>query len=121
MLVYLNIQRGFSAWPLIAIPERLNSSVTRHAYIVHEQTHYKRQRWWTPIWIARYFTSKAFRWQEEKLAYATEIKHLQTAGIHVDKNKYVEALVKEYWGMCTKEQAEDFVNGLLNQLREEHL
>lgn len=112
MIVYLDIQRGFSFWPLIVMPKRLKGGVREQAYLEHEQTHYKRQRWWTPIWIILYFLSKSFRWQEEKLAFKAEIEHLINAGIPINRYLYVEDISEDYWGMCTVQQAAEFVRSI---------
>lgn len=95
--------RCFSFWPIIALRKNLDTkSDIGQAMIRHEKVHYNRQALWSLLWIILYFSSKKFRWQEEKLAYKEEIQYLQFKNIDID---YINILSTKYWNMCTKKEA----------------
>jgi hypothetical protein len=104
--------RSFSFWPFIVMQESFQGTEDELPKLAHEMEHYRRQRWWSPLWVLLYFMSKRFRFREEKAAYASEIRKRQELGQRVDYDWYVRAMSEKYRGMCTREEAEEFVSGL---------
>lgn len=113
MGIYLPIKRGFAFWPFLFMPERVKGTSDEGSYLAHEKAHYERQAWWTPIWIALYFVSKKFRWQEVKIAYKAEILYRIGKGETINKTHYIDEIYRNYWGMCTRRQARDFIDKIL--------
>jgi len=66
---------GCTAWPFIFIRESAKNQPWLAGLIAHEEVHYKRMAWITPIWLLRYWLSSKFRVAEEVLAYKESVKH----------------------------------------------
>lgn len=108
MQIIFNAARGFTLRPFMIIPKWATKTETLKAsYTAHEQTHYQRQKnfFFAVWWVLRYFTSKKFRFEEEVLAYANEIRVLRKAGLNPSKDKYAKILSEEYWGACNQAEA----------------
>lgn len=101
----LNINRGFASWPFYFIPKWCVGTPEEAAYVEHEKTHCRRQRWITPVWWIRWLFSRKFRWQEESLAYRNEIAVLINSGYPVDVDYYATQLSKGYLGMISYDSA----------------
>ena len=66
---------GCTVWPFIFIRESAKNQPWLEGLIAHEEVHYKRMAWITPIWWLRYWLSSKFRLAEEVLAYKESVKH----------------------------------------------
>jgi len=109
-------KRGFTFYPFIFIPKRLEKGTAWYeSYASHETVHYKRQGLLAIFWVIRYFLSKKFRWQEEKLAYTAEIEYLKERGIQIDEQSYIDSLVNEYWNMVDRKTATSFIDDLVKE------
>ena len=117
--------RGYSLWPIgIYIPIEHKNTPLEEPLIAHEQAHYERQAGKIVRWLARYFASTRFRWQEEQAAFRAEIAKRRELGLFVDRKRYVDALTSEYgwfcgipgtegWKpICSRAQAQAFIDGL---------
>lgn len=63
---------GMTLWPFIFIlPECANDV----GLLAHEQVHYQRMAWWSPVWWLLYLLFPPFRVREEVLAYKVSIQH----------------------------------------------
>ena len=105
MILNLNIKRGFSFKPFIGVPNNLVGTAAYDAYVAHEMTHYERQGYFPAIWVAKYFTDKKFRYQEELLAFKAEIAKMRETGIRVNIHQFAMAMSTEYWGMIDYDTA----------------
>lgn len=103
--IVLPIDRGFAIWPIYVIPKWVAGTIRESAYIQHELTHCRRQKWITPIWWIRWLFSRKFRWQEESLAYRNQIATLINSGIYVDKGYFATQMSRGYLGMITYDSA----------------
>ena len=122
MIIRTSFKRAFSFWPIIGIPSSLKTDSEHYKTILdHEVIHYNRQGWRSLWWILKYFGffifirskwSKNFRFQEEKVAYTAEIKSRQKFCLQIDLDWYKETLHKQYWGMCTYDEAEEFIDNI---------
>lgn len=101
------INRGFTLWPFIFMPDHAQG---KPEYLAHEMVHWKRQAWWTPVWVLLYLLFKSFRWREEKLAFYTEIRFLVDTGSYVNRFYYISGMVNEYRDMVGVHEATVFVN-----------
>lgn len=61
---------GFTMWPFIFVSPDADKTI-----IPHEMVHYKRQAWWSPIWLLLYLLLPSFRLKEEVLAYRVSMVH----------------------------------------------
>lgn len=61
--------KGFAFWPFIFIVRRDDE-----ALLAHELVHYRRQTWWSPLWLLIYVLLPSFRFHEEVLGYREQIK-----------------------------------------------
>lgn len=103
MIIIVPFDRGFTIRPIIAIPKRVaNDPAYKAAYIAHEQTHYDRQKsfFGALVWIAKYFTDKQFRLDEEAKAYVNEILSFRNAGYNPTIDGFAKMLSEQYWGCC---------------------
>ena len=69
------IPKPFSAitvWPFIFI---LPEAASDPGLLAHEQLHYRRMAWQTPVWWLRYLLWPGFRVQEELLAYRISMQY----------------------------------------------
>lgn len=111
----VSLNRGFSFWPFIFIPNRVVGTIEESSYITHESTHCTRQAWWSPIWVLVYYFSKKFRFNEELLAFTNELKNYLPKINEFDREAYINkkalSMSKIYNGMCTYDEA-------LNALKE---
>ena len=126
MIIYIPLDRGFTIWPFIFIPERVRGTIAEEPYLAHEMVHCRRQAWWTLLWVLLYFTSKRFRMREETLAHAAEITaYLGVTRINDERTFYIAHLLymdsertayidhfahvmsSQYWGMCTMAEARE--------------
>lgn len=62
---------GLTIWPFVFARPAMRSN---RGLIEHELVHYREQRWWTPVWWARYLLSPAFRQAAEVRAYRRQIE-----------------------------------------------
>ncbi len=99
--IVLNVDRGFALWPIYVIPKWCVGTDREEPYIVHEETHCRRQRWWSPVWWVLWIASKKFRRREELLAYEAEISEVRRLGGEVDFHYYVNEMVNGYGGMIS--------------------
>ena len=100
-----NGDRGWAGWPVYVIPSWCVGKPREAAYVEHEKTHCRRQRWITPFWWALWRLSRKFRWQEESLAYRKEIEVLMRAGVRIDMDYYATTLSSDYYNLITYENA----------------
>ena len=108
MIIYSGLfSRGFCFKPFIIIPK---SKKDDNAYLAHEMTHYNRQGLFPILWVRRYFADKEFRWNEEKKAFEAEIMSKKKENKYIDYKWYKKVFLEQYWGMCTTEQADDFIS-----------
>lgn len=112
MVIYLSINRGFSFRPFIFLPNWVKDTKEEAGYLTHEKVHYNRQWRFPLIWIIYYYLSKSFRWQEEKLAWAAQIKVNYGTGYEVTDRRYAEILSTQYRGMVNYEKAMKFIKTL---------
>ncbi len=61
---------GITVWPFIFVAPWADATI-----IPHEMVHYRRQAWWSPVWLLLYFFAPSFRLKEEALAYKESIRH----------------------------------------------
>lgn len=77
-------------------------SVQRRALAAHEALHARRQLAMGVLaWTLRYQTDREFRWQEEQLGYALQIKTLLAGGLDFDNAQVATMLSTDYAGMVT--------------------
>jgi hypothetical protein len=60
---------GITLWPFIFVAPWADATI-----IPHEMVHYKRQAWWSPVWLLLYLLVPSFRLKEEVLAYKESIR-----------------------------------------------
>lgn len=91
-------------------------SVGWDALFFHERMHAIRE-YADPLFLVKYATDPAFRWQEEKLGYREEIRYLRDNGGFGwnDVIVYSKALSTGYAGMVTWEEAEDWIHEVLQE------
>ena len=94
----LNVNRGFACWPFYVIPRWCVGTQREAAYIEHEVTHCRRQKWITPFWWIAWVASRKFRWKEESEAYRRELMVVKEHG-EVNLDYYARELSKGYLGM----------------------
>jgi hypothetical protein len=83
----------------------------RDALLKHEQVHSRRQMD-NPLFFVRYGLEKDFRWEEEKLGHAEEIRALKQAGRLIDTDAYVRSLSgPTYLNMVSAREARAWVEG----------
>jgi len=108
--------RGFSVHPFIFIPKWTETQGIENSYEAHERTHCGRQKnfFYGLYWIGHYYVSKSFRFQEETLAYITQVitrlapitKPSERAFLKTQIiSEYAGEMATEYRGMCTVDQA----------------
>jgi hypothetical protein len=60
---------GITLWPCIFVAPWSDATI-----IPHEMVHYRRQAWWSPVWLLLYLLMPSFRLKEEVLAYKESIR-----------------------------------------------
>lgn len=113
MTIYLDVERGFSFWPVIVIPKKHRGTVLEKPQVAHESDHYNRQGWLVLWWIFRYFTSRKFRMQEETRAYKAQIaEYAKILPGREDEYTILKAnsMATLYRGMCTFDEAIEALN-----------
>jgi hypothetical protein len=107
--------RGWAMWPWYFIPSWVVGTIREAAYVEHEKTHCRRQKWVTPIWWIRWRLSRKFRWEEESLAYRNEIDVLLRSGHDIDLLYYSKQLSEGYYKMVTFHAAYAWLKRILNE------
>lgn len=113
-IYYIDNNRGFSLWPVgIFIPIKHKGTWKEKTYIAHETTHYRRQGWSILWWLIKYFVSKGFRFEEEKIAMSSAIRLQNKLGEPYYPEKLALILSTQYWDMCSYAEALIFTNSLV--------
>jgi|SRR5579859_1685271 len=79
-------------------------SVEWDALFFHEQVHAQRELE-NPAFLFEYAVDSDFRWSEERLGYAVEIRYLLAHGLQPDLNAYATVLSTAYQGMVSYDVA----------------
>ena len=101
--------RGWAMWPWYFIPSWCVGTRREAAYVEHEKTHCRRQRWITPVWWIRWRLSRKFRWSEESLAFRKEIEIALKSG-SFNKDYYAKELSENYYGLISYEGAYEWLS-----------
>lgn len=110
--------RPFCFWPLIIYSNDAKHSATIYQLEqMHEEIHYNRQAWWSPVWVLWYFLSKRFRWQEERLAFTPQIIFENDIYGKDEIMRLYPVLLssRNYWHMCSRNAAIEFVEDILDE------
>jgi hypothetical protein len=88
-------------------------SVARHALLVHEREHARRQAATGVDWFFRYLTDSAFRWDEERIGWRLELLERVAAGEQVDAVATGSFLARNYAGMVDEGAAVAWVRSVV--------
>lgn len=81
------------------------------AFLLHEQTHSRRQQGDLASWLARYGSDPAFAWREEQLGWGAELLHLRRSGYQIDPEAVAKALAG-YRTTLTRKPLVSFLDAL---------
>ena len=78
----------------------------------HENLHSNRQQdYGVYKWLFKYCVDKKFKWEEEKLAYALEIKVRKQLDIPINRQWYFDTIKK--YNMSTDTETNTFLDGVV--------
>lgn len=81
------------------------------ALLMHERAHSQRQAD-NSLWYFNYLADKDFRWEEEKLGWELEIRHLAAMGVAQQPEVYAAMLANNYSNMVSYQEALEWVRSL---------